>query len=68
MGDPKLLLLDEPTAAINPTLILEIMERYRDTGYERRKLLEDQDGLRETAGIVFRNNGEAVQTEPRQLI
>jgi branched-chain amino acid transport system ATP-binding protein len=29
MADPKILLLDEPTAAINPTLILEIMERLK---------------------------------------
>ncbi len=48
--------------------LVEIMERYRDTGYERRKLLEDQNGLREIDGIVFRNNGEVVQTGPRQLI
>lgn len=48
--------------------LLEIMERYRDTGYERSKLLEDQNGLREIDGIVFRNNGEVVQTEPRQLL
>jgi anaerobic magnesium-protoporphyrin IX monomethyl ester cyclase len=48
--------------------LVEIMERYRDTGYERKKLLEERDKLGEVDGIVFRNNGEISQTTPRQLI
>ena len=48
--------------------LVEIMERYRDAGYERSKLLEDHDKLREVDGIIFRNNDEIFQTAPRQLI
>ena len=48
--------------------LLEIMERYRDLGYARSKLLGEHDNLGEVDGIVFRKNGEISQTAPRQLI
>jgi len=48
--------------------LLEIMERYREAGYARTKLLEDLEGLGEVDGIVFRNKGEISQTGPHQFI
>jgi anaerobic magnesium-protoporphyrin IX monomethyl ester cyclase len=48
--------------------LMEIMERYRQAGYARNKVLKDHDNLGEIAGIVFRNKGEISQTVPRPLI
>jgi radical SAM superfamily enzyme YgiQ (UPF0313 family) len=48
--------------------LLEIMERYRNAGFDRSRLIEDQGGLGEIAGIVFRDKAKIAQTTPRQLI
>ncbi len=42
--------------------LLEIMERYRDKGYKRSKLLSDSAQLAGIDGIVFRDGMEEIQT------
>lgn len=46
MGDPKILLLDEPTAGVNPSLRLEIAEHLRDLQAEGVTLLIVEHDMR----------------------
>ncbi|MBU4185024.1 MAG: B12-binding domain-containing radical SAM protein [Proteobacteria bacterium] len=48
--------------------LLEIMERYRNKGYKRSRLLSDNAQLAGIDGIVFRDDMKGIQTAPRQLI
>jgi anaerobic magnesium-protoporphyrin IX monomethyl ester cyclase len=48
--------------------LLEIMECYRNKGYNRSKLLGDAEVLKTIDSIVFRDNDKLVQTALRQFI
>ena len=46
MNEPEMLLLDEPTAGINPTLINGIMDRFINSNQDFELLFLDEHNMR----------------------
>ena len=48
--------------------LLELMQRYRDSGYRRGEFLNDEKSLSFIKGIVFRVNNEIIKNERREFV
>jgi branched-chain amino acid transport system ATP-binding protein len=79
MSDPKVILLDEPAAGVNPTLLEEIIDRIRDIHSQGVTFLIIEHNMElvmrlcssilvmAEGGILMRGSPEKIRSDPRLI-